>query len=200
MTIYRIAEAAPLVGISTARLLGWARHPDGPCSRDAHPSVGLLSIGFRGLLEAAVASALVAQRLTASELRTVVRAARDVFQDCHPLATAKFLDEGEELVDAVLPGRTLGRRFIRPAGFGAVDHDGNGAPVRWWPRGRRGGLLVDPLQCSGRLVDAASFVPVHLLAIAAETEGSVEKAAACWQVDVASVRNAVRHRALAGRI
>ncbi|MGU3404434.1 hypothetical protein [Methylobacterium brachiatum] len=200
MATYPIATAAPLVGITRTRLRAWMNDPEGPCSLDVLPTSGALLLGFRGLLEGAVASALLAQRLKPAELRTVVRAARDVFEDDHPLATVRFLEEGEDLVDAVLPGRPATRSFVRPAGFGSMDHDEAGAPVRWWPRGREGGILVDPRICSGRVLEAKSFVPVRALAASVDAEGSVERAAAVWDVEVASVRRAVDFRDLVGPV
>jgi hypothetical protein len=200
MATYTIATAAPLVGITKARLRVWMRDSEGPCSLDVVPCSNTLLLGFRGLLEAAVASALAAQRLRPAELHTVVRAARDVFEDDHPLATSRFLEEGEDLIDAVLPDRGLARSFVKPAGFGAMDHDETGAPVRWWPRGRESGVLVDPHICAGRVLEAKSFVPVRALAASADAEGSIERAAAVWDVEVASVRRAVDFRALVGRV
>lgn len=196
MVTYSIATTALLVGTTAARVRRWSREPEGPCGGDVQNRDGVTTLGFRGLLEAAVASALAAQRLTAPELRIVVRAARDVFEDANPLATARFLVEGEDLVEAVLSGR----RHIRPFGFGIVDHDRNGAPLRWWPRGREKGVVVDPDMCSGRAVEVDSFVPVRALAASVDSEGSVERAAASWEVDVASVRRALDFRDLVGRI
>lgn len=196
MATYSIATTALLVGTTAARVRRWSRHPEGPCAADARFGGGPLTLGFRGLLEAAVASALTAQRLTAADLRIVVRAARDVFEDANPLATARFLAEGEDLAEAVLAGR----RHVRPFGFGAVDYDRDGAPLRWWPRGREKGVVVDPDMCSGRAVEAASFVPVRALTASVDAEGSVERAAAIWEVEVASVRRALDFRDLVGRI
>lgn len=196
MATYSIATTALLVGTTEARVRRWSRDPEGPCGSDVIPGAAPLLLGFRGLLEAAVASALVAQRLTKADLAIVVRAARDVFEDVNPLATARFLAEGEDLVEAVLSGR----RHIRPFGFGAIDHDENGAPLRWWPRGREKGVVVDPDMCSGRVVEASSFVPVRALTASVDAEGSVERAAAIWEVEVASVRRAVDFRNSVGRI
>lgn len=196
MASYSIATTALLVGTTAARVRRWSSDPEGPCGGDVHHRDGVPALGFRGLLEAAVASALAAQRLTATDIRTVVRAARDVFEDANPLATARFLAEGEDLAEAVLSGR----RHIRPFGFGTVDHDRNGAPLRWWPRGREKGVVVDPDMCCGRAVEVESFVPVRALAASVDAEGSVEGAAAVWEVDVASVRRALDFRDLVGRI
>ena len=196
MATYSIATTALLVGTTAARVRRWCRDAEAPCGGDAVHLGGATTLGFRGLLEAAVASALAAQRLTASDLRIVVRAARDVFEDANPLATARFLAEGEDLAEAVLGGR----RHIRPFGFGAIDHDRNGSPLRWWPRGREKGVVVDPDMCSGRAVEVASFVPVRALAASVDAEGSVERAAAVWEVEVASVRRALDFRDLVGRI
>lgn len=54
--------------------------------------------------------------------------------------------------------------------------------------------------CSGRVVEASSFVPVRALAASVDAEGSVERAAAIWEVEVASVRRAVEFRNSVGRI
>jgi uncharacterized protein (DUF433 family) len=67
----------------------------------------------------------------------------------------------------------------------------NDFAARWWPLGRKRGIVIDPKRQFGQPIDDTSGVPTVVLANAAEAEGSITKAARAFMVPRASVRRAV---------
>lgn len=216
--IYTVPEASRLTGVPAARVRRWVgghtyrtatgmvRRTD-PITRPQLPMIdGTVALGFLDLLEVRVVNALLDVGLTWPALRLARHHAERLFEDDHPFALRRFQTDGRA-VFADLPGggrragplvdlaenqvvfRELVAPFLKDVEFGE-DH----RAVRWFPQeGGRRRIVIDPARRFGQPIVDRSGVPTATLAdaVAAEGEGSEGVVARWYDVEVASVRDAV---------
>ena len=217
--LYTPAEASRLLNIPANKISRWLR---GHNVQGKHygrlwePEINLgddrVFLGFRDLMEARVVQAFIRQGISAIGMRSAIRVARDVINESHPLATNRFRTDGREIFLHVIETNEEGeererllnlfrrqyefRGVIEPI-LKSVDFGREGNPLQWWPRGRRGGIVVDPERAFGAPIDDVSSVPVHILAETGRALGVAETAAA-YLVSAASVRRAMDFDAAPG--
>jgi hypothetical protein len=163
-------------------------------------------------MEARVVNAFILQGISSVSMRSAIRTAREVINESHPLATNRFRTDGREIFLHVIETDEEGeererllnlfrrqyefRGVIEPI-LKSVDFGEAGNPELWWPRGRSGGIVVDPQRSFGAPIDEATSVPLHVLAEAVEANGLVETARA-FDVPESSVRRAVAFQSFVG--
>lgn len=214
--LYTPSEAGRLLGIGGPKLARWLRghvvkgvQYDPLWTPEVDLGDDLIVLGFRDLMEARVVDAFIKLGVSAIRMRSAIRVARDVIQESHPLATNRFRTDGRDVFLHVIEEDEAGeererllnlfrrqytfRGVIEPT-LKSVEFGDDGNPLLWWPRGRRGGIVVDPARAFGAPVDAASSVPTHVLAAEAQHLG-VEATADAYQVSIPAVQRALRFEA-----
>lgn len=211
--LYTPAEAGRLLVMAPEKISRWLRgHSIKGRSYDRlwEPEVdledGRVVLGFRDLMEVRVVDAFIRLGISAIRMRSTIRLASEVVGESHPLATNRFRTDGREIFLQVietdeegLEREKLLNLFKRQYEFQGiiepilrtVDFGTNGRPVQWWPRGRRGGIVLDPARAFGAPIDEATSVPTSTLADAGRALGLTETATA-YDVPEASVRRALQ--------
>ncbi|KQT86060.1 hypothetical protein [Aurantimonas sp. Leaf443] len=206
--LYTAAESARLTGISGRKIIRWLRgHDIGAKHYDPlwTPQVSIpeegLYLGFRDLMELRAAAAIIGEGVSPVAVRKAIDEARRLDIGSHPLSSRAFRTDGKaifleianETGDVVLLD-LLKRQFafqeILKQSLRDTEFDAD-VPVRWWPRRRQAGILVDPTRSFGQPIEADSGIPTAVLAAAAEAEGGAEQAARLWLVPVAAIRRAI---------
>lgn len=207
--LYTPADAQRLIGVPASRLTRWltghrigARRFDRLWRSQVEIEGGQAVFGFRDLVQARVAAALIEHGFSAQKVRAAIKLASELLDTSHPFATARFktdgksllletLSEGEDdrLIDLFRGGQYVMRRVIQPSLKG-IEFD-DGLASLWWPLGRSAGIVLDPGRQFGRPIDAETGVPTEILTRAVEAEGSVEEAARSYFVSQAAIRRAV---------
>ena len=82
------------------------------------------------------------------------------------------------------------RRIIHPF-LVDVDFSDEDLPLRWWPMGRRGRIIIDPQRSFGRPIVADKGVPTCVLSQAYEVERSTKVVAKWYEVSPRAVRDSV---------
>jgi hypothetical protein len=159
-------------------------------------------LGFRDLMEVRVAAAFIAEGLSVIKVREAIGLAQEMVGAERPLSTSRFRtdgrtvflqmegEDGEQRLIDLFRQQHVFHRIVAPSLRG-IEFDEVGAPARWWPAGRKSGIVVDPERAFGAPIEAETKVPAHVLAAAAEAEGSARAAALVWAVPVRAVRRAV---------
>lgn len=208
--LYTLAEAARLAGTAPAQLARWLRGYSVGGKR--YPALwapqvdlddGKLYLGFRDLMEARVARAFIAEGVSPQTIRAAILRARELIGDERPLSTGRFKTDGKAIFIELATSRAgdeglleLVRgqwnfREIVAQTLKDIDLGPDGAPLRWWPRGKAAGIVVDPARAFGQPIDAATSVPIAALSAAVGVEGSAEAVARAWEVPLATVRRAI---------
>ena len=207
--LYTPAEAGRLINVAPAKLSRWL------CGHMAQgawydplwkPQIDLgdakTYLSFRDLLEARIASLFIKKGLSPQKVRSAIKLAGEVVGD-RPLSTTWLRTDGRSVFLKVLQEDGGEPKIIdlfkKQYAFSAVvepslkDVEFEGVvPKVWWPRGRKLGVLVDPLRAFGQPIERETSIPAEVLANAAAGAGSPEGAARAWRVPVQAVRRAVR--------
>ncbi|GHD57031.1 hypothetical protein GCM10017083_37920 [Thalassobaculum fulvum] len=211
--LYTLAEAERLVGVPAGKVGRWLR------GHRAHgrqyeplwkPEVDLgderIYLGFRDLMEVRVAAAFIHAGLSPQKVRRAIDLAREMIGLDRPLSTVHFRTDGrtvflrmaeddrDRLIDLFRKQYAF-REIVEPS-LKHVDFGEDGVPRRWWPLGRRGHVVVDPERAFGQPIESTTSVPVASLVAAVSAEGSVEAAAAAWDVPSSAVRHALEFSSL----
>jgi len=150
---YRPTEAARLAGTSATTIGRWLRGDPAPgrkmapvLARDAR---GLLS--YLDLVELAFVADFRRLGLPLKRLRQGHDYLKTTFGVHHPFAQVRFQTDGLHLLApfgdqllAVDAGGQLSWPTMIQDRLGQLDYDDGGVAVRWFPRGRHGGVVVDP--------------------------------------------------------
>jgi len=215
--LYTPAEAERLTGIASQKLIRWLRgHSVG--NRGYEPlwmprvdiGDGKVYLGFLDLIQARVAAAFIAAGLSPQKVRMAISLGRTIAEKDYPFASARFHTDGrtvilevlrpgedDRLIDLFRGGQYVMKKIIELSLKG-IDFEDDLA-ARWWPLGKVKGIVIDPRRQFGQPVDADTGVPTTILAEAASTAGSIERAAQLFMVPTSSVKRAVAYeRQLAG--
>ena len=212
--IYTVPEAARLTGIHPSRLRRWLRGYE--FTRGEHkrfsPSViagqlpiidNVLALSFLDLQEARCLHEFRRRGVGWHALREAHRKACVELRTDHPFSTGHFKTLGRSIMwdaateenDGVLLDlaknqasfRSVLSPYLRGLEF-INDRIG-----RWFPLEGSRRVVIDPLRRFGHPIVAKRGVPTAILMRAYGAEGSYEKAAGWYEVDVRSVRDAVRY-------
>lgn len=212
--LYRIGEAARLVGITPARLRRWVRGRSDRARVDAvHPKVGFhvpdgdeTYLDFRDLMELRVIAGLVEAGLAPAYVRGVYAAIANEIGEDRPFSTerfrARFQTDGKRLfrqtmkrgaevrLEEVLSGQHEFERIIRPT-LRNVEFE-KGHAVRWRPESGRNDVVLDPERSFGAPIVARSGVPTRTLFSAFQRSGAYRAVAWEFEVPERDVRSAVQ--------
>ena len=212
--LYTPAEAGKLLHVSPAKITRWLRgySRDGQ-TYDAlwHPSICLgdederIFLAFRDLMEVRVADAFIRLGISSIKVRAAIALASQVIGRDYPLSSDRFRTDGREIflriietgTDGGEPERLLNlfrkqfefKNIIDPI-LKSVDFGEEGEPVRWWPEGKTGQIVLDPQRSFGQPIDAVSSVPTQVLS-AAGTHLGIKQAALAYDVPETSVKRAM---------
>lgn len=163
---------------------------------------GRIALGFLDLIEVRVIDAIRQQGVGWPTIRRVRQHASDILRTPHPFANRRlrtdgrtiFADVADETGEATLVDlarRQYAIKEVLGPVLKDVEFDLENEAARWWPSGKRAGILIDPALSFGQPIMASSRVPTVTLTNALKVEKSIEAVAAIYQVSVASVRAAV---------
>jgi hypothetical protein len=222
--IYTPAEAAVLLherpdtvrrwafGYRRNRATGRVAHP--PLIHTELPTVeGQDALTFVELIELLYIRAFERAGVSWSLIRGAANVAARMFSTRHPFALRQVYvdprsvygsvredDGSESLVELVGHGQHAMPQLVKPY-LEQIDFGANDVARRWWPMGRDGGVVVDPLVAFGLPVVAEVGMRVHSLASAYDAEvpafgesGAVDRVAWTYEIEPAHVRTALQFR------
>ena len=212
--IYTVSEAAVLSGIAASKISRWVRGYGSSHNRDANrmPAVfdreypeidGKTALSFLDLIEVRFVDWFRHHGVSWKSIRIAAERASYMLDTGHPFAKRQFFTDGKtilarismdtgdtDLIDLVKQQYEMDR-LVSPVLYGNLDFDTSGFAERWWPRGRDGGIVIDPTLSFGQPVVEKFGVPTKILADAFQTVKSEREVADWYEVDVNSVKSAL---------
>src|SRR5215208_4537993 len=196
--LYTTAEAGRLTRVPSKKILRWLRgHTVGDQEYEPlwNSQVDLGDLGtflsFLDLVQVRVAAAFIEAGLSPQKVRKAIAHGTKILQQDYPFANARFrtdgrtvilhvLQQGEDdrLIDLFRSGQYVMQRIIEPSLRGLEFE--NDFAARWWLAGRQAKIVIDPKRQFGQPIDDVTGVPTVVLARAAKSEGSIEKAARAY--------------------
>lgn len=183
-----------------------ARRRQDPLVHGDLPNIGsAVALSFLELMELLVVKALIDRGLTLQYIRAAAAVARERFSTPHPFASQRLFTDGRAIfsavsddlhapdlvkwsrrdIDQLVSGPIL-KAFVREADF---DHSSKLA-IRWWPRGKRHSIVLDPHVVFGAPTIAHTRVQTSTIA-AYVVESSVARAAVLFELPEKHVQEAV---------
>lgn len=160
-----------------------------------------IELSFRDLIELRFVRAFRELGLSLPAIRECFLRAVEEVRDPRPFSTTKFRTDGKtiflevtsrvkeaELID-LRRRQGVFRAVVAPS-LKDLEFDSE-VVARWHPLGLNGHIVIDPARSFGRPLASGSGVPAEILVGAVEVEGSIERAAAVYEVPVATVRAAL---------
>lgn len=210
--LYTPAEAGRLLRIQPQKISRWLRghdakgkHYDPLWKSEVHLDDGTPFLGFLDLMETRVVDAFIKQGVSSQRMRTAIKLAQEVMNECHPLATNRFRTDGRDVFLQVIEQDEDGQDrekllslFNRQYAFKevldpvlrTVDFGDDGHAALWWPQGRKARIMVDPTRSFGAPIEGESFIQTAVLASEAEFLG-VDVTANLYRVSKGAVKRAV---------
>lgn len=219
--LYSLGEAAKLLRVSRTKLRNWAdgysfeyrgeEHASEPIFRRDLAEAGLSDLlTFADLIELLFISRFRSEGVSMPVIRAAAERAAELYQTDHPFA-AKCLKTDGRVIFAILESRKAQlakapyetlveemhrRQLVFPAlvepYFRNIEYDVEEA-VRYWPRGREGGVVLDPKRAFGKPIDAETGVPTLVLYRAVEAGDSIDDVAYWYDIPRDAVRRAVEY-------
>jgi uncharacterized protein (DUF433 family) len=221
--IYTLTEAARLIDVPAQKihrwLYGYTYHKGSGDKREKVYSEPLWSpqlsksnfddevIGFNDLLEVRFVSAFVSHGVPLAVVRECLRTAKEIAGTDFPMSSGLFKTDGktifaealkkhdaEGLID--LKNRQLAfKAVISPSLYAGIEYSGKKAS-RWYPRGKREQIVLDPLRQFGRPIVDEVGTPTDVLYASYVAEGENQAAeiqtARTYQVPQRFVKAAIR--------
>lgn len=160
-----------------------------------------LKLSFRDLIELRFAKAFVQAGVGLKAFRACRAYAREWISDERPFSTRRFQTDGRTIFLA--SARRAGTaqaldlekyqfviKDVIARTFKDLDIEGD-AVARWRPFRGKPSIVIDPRRAFGQPIAASSGVPTVVLADAARAEGSVQRAAAMFEVEKSVVHDAI---------
>lgn len=210
--LYTVTDAARLTGVPRRSIARWARGDVVTSARGQRVVPPLIAsqlqraeepfLDFADLLEVQMIERFRSSGVSPRAIRLSALRAREVLQTLHPFTSRRFQTDGRSillefaasageprllnLVKDQYEFRRIVSSFLRH-GIEYLDD----APVRWWPRGRKARVVLDPQRSMGAPIVASVGIRTSVLSSAADAEGSIAAAARWYSVPEVAVRAAV---------
>lgn len=207
--LYTAHEAAKLTGArpqSIIRLMrgyerrGVAHEPLWTPEPETRSDV--LTLSFQDLLQLRTVIAFQKRGLSTRFLRRAIVRAQELLGRERPFATARFRTDGASILlqvdrdgeepelENIFTGQKEMAKVIERSLLD-VEFD-DMLPLVWRPRGRSGGVLLDPRRSFGAPIEEETSIPTSALAEAVEAEGSAAAVARLYEIGRRAVDRAVR--------
>lgn len=216
--LYTLADASWLLGVKQRSLRRWmegydydrngeSRHVEPLWTSDLPEIEGQVEISFRDLIELRFVKAFVEKGIGLRAIRNCIDYARTCIGSDRPFSSGRFRTDGRtiflESLESLEDSRLLDLRkkqyvfkAVVEQTFRDLDLEDD-AVAQWRPYHGKESIVLDPKRAFGQPIANSEGVPTIVLADAVNSEGSVRNAAAIFEVDQQTVRDAVSfHRKL----
>lgn len=208
--IYRVSDAAALVGTSERKVRGWVagyKKGEGPLIDNELGWIGdRLAFSFTNLMEIRFIAFFVEAGVRLPHIRAIMNEAKEVLQNPHPFATnIVFNTDGRKILARIAKRNGIADLYdlkshnyeMEPIVFKSlktgVEYDPSGDIRLWRPRPETApNVIVHPKFAFGKPVLRESRIPTGALRDAVEAEGSAAAVADQFDLSVKQVREAVR--------
>lgn len=208
--IYTIGDVAAYTGIRAADINRWlfgynvkgSTHPGLWRAELAEEDEKALS--FNDLLEIRFVAAFRKHGVSLQTIRRASEYSREQFNQTYPFTCRRFQTDGrsifatihqetgdESLLDLVKRQYAF-KQVIGPALYEGIDYTAEGAALRWYPMGRKKGVVLDPTRNFGKPSLAETGVDTEALFMAYKAEEMDSKRVAqLFEVTVQAVKAAI---------
>lgn len=208
--VYTVADAAILLGVPArhirAWVAGWPGSANPPVITNDLGWIGQnLAFSFANLMELRFIAFFIDAGVKLREIRAIMDDVRREIRRPHPFATnIVFKTDGSKIVAEIARRNGVADLYdLRSKNFempgvvysslkAGVVYDPNGDAQAWFPRRLTApNVIIHPRLAFGRPVLKGHGIPTEAIAATAKAEGSIEMAAALFEIPLKKAREAV---------
>ena len=212
--IYSIPEASKLTGVSNPRIYRWIRgysyhykdtkFDSKPVKTHDYSVIDKnYSISFADLIEIRFINSFKSYGVGWKAIRKAYLHAQEILNKNHPFATKTFYTDKRTIfadikekiqdkffIDLVSKQYELRKVFAHYLIKG-IEYSTEDNAIRWWPKGKRRGIVIDPQKSFGQPIIYKNGIPTKILYNSYKNEESIENVAKWYETDNNSVSIAV---------
>jgi uncharacterized protein (DUF433 family) len=201
--LYTLAGAARLIHAPLENVRRWASPDDSLVSRVFHPSER--TITFVELMELYFIKMFRDEGVTLQTIRRASKAAAAKYDTAYPFSVKRFDTDGksifatlrqstknETLIEDLEKSQLVFVKIMRPF-FRKLEYGPSAEIARFWPRSKRGRVVLDPTRKFGKPIDSETGIPTRVIvdAISAGNGQSPEVVARSLGIPLTAVNAAV---------
>lgn len=210
--IYTYKEASELTNLSTGSLRRWVEGYERSNSKtavtpmlhsDYHKIESKQVISFLDLIEILFIKAFHDYGISLQSIRFAVQRASKLLKSEHPFAMKKFYTDGKtimakitrdaeslDLVDLIKMQYQI-VDFILPNLYECIDFDNFDFAERWWPKGKKSGIVVDPGRNFGHPIIDEINISTNLIQELFDSGHSIEDIMEWYDIDLKYIKMAL---------
>lgn len=172
--LYSVADAARLLNAPKSNVYRWASADEQLLPRYFDPSEHILT--FTELMELHFIKMFRDEGVALQTIRKASHAAAERFETDYPFSAQRFDTDGKtifatlideqqdrEMIEELQRGQYVFGSVMRPF-FRKLEYRAtNNAVSQFWPRGKRGHIVLDPLRKFGKPIAAESGIPTQAI-------------------------------------
>jgi len=206
--IYTVPAASRILGIGAPKMRRWIsgytyyskeehRAVKPIFDPDFNPADAVIS--FLDLMELLLIKSFVQHGVSIKKIREVAAIVSSKQKTSHPLAIRKMYTDGKwilaqtsdkSLIDLINKQYQLGE-IVEPLLYGCIDFNVDEYAEKWWPNGKGGGIVLDPMRNMGQPILDNYNVRTKLIYELYKADHSIDEISDWYELDKAAVEAAV---------
>jgi len=213
--IYSLTTTARILGINPKKIHRWIKgytyqknteyYSRKPIFKTEFSSDDMI-ISFLDLAELLFIKTFINYGISVQKIRKAAKVASEILNTTHPFAIRKMYTDGKSifakialeekdtsLLDLIKRQYQLGK-IIEPILYKCIDFDANNKNAeRWWPQGKKGGIVVDPARNMGQPILSKYNVRTELIYDLYKTKHSIDEISDWYELDKKAIETAIKY-------
>jgi len=211
--IYSISSAAKLLGMPYSKVYRWVKgykysinhnsqFSDSIINAD-YDNSSIIAISFLDLIELLFINNFIQHGVSLRTIKKATLIASDLLNTSHPFATKQFFTDGKTilakiiekeddpiLIDLVKTQYEF-NKIITPYLHCRIDFNKFDKAERWWPKGKKYGIVIDPTRNLGQPIINKYNIRTEVIFDLHNTNHSNKDIADWYDIDLSSIEAAI---------
>jgi len=212
--IYTLTTAAKILGMSPQKMRRWIKGYTFKKNMEYHSSKPVFKteyeynssdaiISFLDLAELLFINNFIQYGISINKIRKAAVIASSLLKTSHPFAIRKIYTDGKSifakiaqedndssLLDLLKSQYQFGK-IIEPILYGCIDFDIHNNAEKWWPQGKKGGIVLDPSRNMGQPILNNYNVRTGLIYELHKTNHSIQEISDWYELDENAINTAI---------
>jgi len=212
--IYTLPTAAKILGIHPKKMRRWINgytYQKNTEHRSVKPifkaefenNSNDMIISFIDLAELLLIKNFIQYGISVQKIRKAAITASKILETSHPFAIRKMYTDGKSifakialeendtsLLDLIKQQYQFGR-IIEPTLYACIDFNINNNAEKWWPLGKKGGIVLDPSRNMGQPILHKQNVKTELIYDLYRNKHSIDEISEWYELDKNAIKTAI---------
>ncbi|MCL2442516.1 MAG: DUF433 domain-containing protein [Treponema sp.] len=212
--VYTLPTAAKILGINSQKMRRWVNGYTYQKDLEHRSSKPIFKtefkynsddviISFLDLAELLFIKTFIQYGISVQKIKKAAIVASELLKTSHPFAIKKIYTDGKSIFAKIAQEEKdsslldlLRRQYqfgniIEPTLFKCIDFDSNNNAERWWPQGKKGGVVLDPSRNMGQPILNEYNVRTELIYELYKNKHSINEISDWYELDKKAIENAI---------